>query len=289
MPTSTVKAEGLTRAEAQRRLKEHGPNTLVKKKRVHPIALFFQQFADFLTIILLMSTGLSLILGEHTEAITILAIVVLNALLGFLQEYRTEKTIEALKGMAAPRARVLRDGHLEEIPAADLVPGDRIALEQGDRVPADATLLEGFALHVDESLLTGESVPVEKVPDGPQEARSLYMGTLVTQGRAGALITATGMDTQMGHIAGMLGDIEEPKTPLQIRLDQLGKYIAIGCLAICGIVSVTGILRGENVLDMVVMGISLSVAAVPEGLSAIVTIALALAVGRMVRRKALVR
>ena len=288
-PSHTPQAAGLTHAEAQRRLKAHGPNTLVKKKRVHPIALFFRQFADFLTIILLMSTGLSLILGEHTEAVTILAIVVLNALLGFLQEYRTEKTIEALKGMAAPKARALRDGHLEEIPAADLVPGDRIALEQGDRVPADATLLEGYGLRVDESLLTGESVPVEKSAGGPEEAQGLYMGTLITQGRASALVTATGMETQMGRIAGMLGEIEEPKTPLQIRLDQLGKYIAIGCLVICGIVSVTGILRGEDVLDMVVMGISLSVAAVPEGLSAIVTIALALAVGRMVRRKALVR
>ena len=212
-PSNAPQAAGLTRAEALRRLKAHGPNTLVKKKRVHPIALFFQQFADFLTIILLMSTGLSLVLGEHTEAVTILAIVILNALLGFLQEYRTEKTIEALKGLAAPRARAVRDGRLEEIPAADLVPGDRIVLEQGDRIPADATLLEGFGLRVDESLLTGESVPVEKSLNGPQEARSLYMGTLITQGRAAALVTATGMETQMGRIAGMLGEIEEPKTP----------------------------------------------------------------------------
>ncbi len=282
-------AGGLTSAEAAKRLAVEGPNTLEKKKGIHPLAILLAQFTDFLTIILLMSTGLSLILGETTEAITIIAIVIVNALLGFMQEYKTEKTIEALRSMAAPHSNVVRDGAVTTIPSSEIVPGDVVLVEAGDKAPCDADILDGYGLHVDESLLTGESVPVEKRPGALDTAGRLFMGTIVTKGRAKAVATATGMRTEMGKIAGMLDEIEEPQTPLQKKLDQLGKIIAIGCLAICAIVSITGILRGEDILDMVVMGISLSVAAVPEGLAAIVTIALALAVGRMVKRKALVR
>ena len=279
---------GLTGKEAARRLKEYGPNTLTKAKTVHPVSILLSQFTNYLTIILLMSIGLSILLGERTEAITIMAIVVLNALLGFLQEYKTEKAIDALRGMAAPRSAVIRDGEVKQIPSEEIVPGDVIFIEAGGRIPADAVLTESFDLRVDESLLTGESVAVEKEARR-EEAAGIFMGTLAVQGRAKALVTFTGMQTEMGKIAGMLQEIKEPDTPLQKRLDQLGKYIAIGCLLICAIVSITGVLRGEAVLDMLIMGISLSVAAVPEGLSAIVTVALALAVGRMVKRKALLR
>ncbi len=281
--------QGLTSQEAQKRLDAQGPNQLQKKGRVHPLAILLSQFSDFLTIILLMSTGLSFLLGERTEAITILAIVIINALLGFFQEYRTEKTIDALRSMAAPHSTVLRDGKPVTVLSSEIVSGDVVLVEAGDRVPADATVLSGYGLTVDESLLTGESVPVEKNPRGKEAEGRVFMGTVVTQGRARALVTATGMRTEMGKIAGMLNEIDEPETPLQKRLDQLGKVIAIGCLAICAVVSLTGILRGENVMDMIMTGISLSVAAVPEGLAAIVTISLALAVGRMVKRKALIR
>ena len=280
---------GLTSAEAAKRLKSQGPNTLKKKRKINPVAILLKQFSDFLTIILLMSTGLSLILGDKTEAYTILAIVAVNAFLGFLQEFKTEKTIDALRDMAAPHSTVLRDGKPAVIPSSEIVVGDVVILEAGDKAPCDARLLAAVDFGVDESLLTGESVPVAKVPSGKEGTGEVYMGTVVTKGRGRAVATATGMQTEMGKIAGMLDEIEEPETPLQKRLNQLGKYIAIGCLLVCAVVSVTGILRGEAVLDMIVMGISLSVAAVPEGLAAIVTIALALAVGRMVKRKALIR
>lgn len=280
---------GLSSIEAARRLNEYGSNTLQKAKAIHPISILLSQFTNYLTIILLMSTGLSILLGERTEAITIMAIVVLNALLGFFQEYKTEKTIDALRNMAAPHSSVIRDGEIRQIPSEQIVPGDVFLIEAGDRIPADALLLDCYDLHVDESLLTGESIATEKNERSNDAAATIFMGTLAVRGRAKAVAQQTGMHTEMGKIAGMLQEIQEPSTPLQKRLDQLGKYIAIGCLLICGIVSITGILRGEDVLDMVIMGISLSVAAVPEGLSAIVTVALALAVGRMVKQKALLR
>lgn len=279
---------GLTSAEAARRLKENGPNLLKGGKKIHPLAIFFGQFKDVLIIILLAATVISFIMGETTEAIAIIAIVVTNAFLGFIQEYRTEKTIEALKNMAAPTCSVIRDGVTKSIHSSELVTGDCIMLDGGDRVPADARLTSAYSMKADEAMLTGESVPVDKSVSGGEAGR-VHMGTVITSGRGSAVVTATGMDTEMGKIAGMLGEIEETQTPLQKRLNQLGKFIAAGCLVICAVVAVTGILKGEKVLDMLIMGISLAVAAVPEGLPAIVTISLALAVGRMVNRKALIR
>ncbi len=283
-----TEGRGLSSAEAAKRLKSHGPNLLKGGKRIHPLAIFLSQFKDVLIIILLIATVISFIMGESTEAIAIIAIVVVNAFMGFIQEYRTEKTIEALKNMAAPTCRVIRDGVTKDIPSSELVPGDYILLDSGDRVPADATLDLAYSMKADEAMLTGESVPVDKAAGGGDRSK-VHMGTVVTSGRGSGVVTATGMDTEMGKIAGMLGEIEESQTPLQKRLNQLGKYIAVACLIICTIVAVTGILKGENVLDMLIMGISLAVAAVPEGLPAIVTISLALAVGRMVNRKALIR
>lgn len=300
---------GLSDKEARKKLLEHGPNILAEKEKISPLKLFFSQFTDVMVLILLASTAISAFMGEITEAITIIAIVLMNSILGFVQEYRTEKTMEALKSLAAPAARVLRDGKQASIPAEQIVPGDVIILETGDRVPADATLLESMSLQADESLLTGESVPAEKSaipterasvltgkaavtgkPKGFTDRKNMvYMGTVVTGGRAKALVHATGMNTEMGGIADLIQNIEEEQTPLQKKLDKLGKIIAVSCIAICAVVAATGILRGEDAFSMLLSGISLAVAAVPEGLPALVTISLALGVQRMLRRNALIR
>lgn len=282
-------SRGLTSSEVAKRLEQYGPNSLKSGKRIHPLAIFFSQFKDVLIIILLAATVISFIMGETTEAIAIIVIVIVNAFLGFIQEYRTEKTMEALKSMAAPTCRVTRDGEIKDVPSSNLVPGDHILLDSGDRVPADARLISAYSMKADESILTGESVPADKAAGKSGDTEIVHMGTIITSGRGDAVVTATGMNTEMGKIAGMLGEIKESQTPLQKRLNQLGKFLAIGCLAICAIVAVTGVLKGENILGMLIVGISLAVAAVPEGLPAIVTISLALAVGRMVKRKALIR
>ncbi len=287
---------GLSDREAKKKLIEHGPNLLSEKKKVSLIKLLLSQFKDIMVIILMVSTAISAFMGEMTEAVTIIAIIILNALLGFIQEFRTERTMEALKSLTAPAAKVLRSGRHVSIPAEQIVPGDVIILETGDRVPADAVILESSSIQVDESLLTGESVPVEKFavsPDsekGPGEKKNrVFMGTSITGGRARALVTATGMNTEMGSIADLIQNIEEEQTPLQKRLTKLGKIIAAGCLIICAIVSAAGIMRGENAFSMLLSGISLAVAAVPEGLPALVTISLALGVQRMLKRNALIR
>ena len=290
---AVARSSGLTDHEAAKRLKEVGPNEFRQNQKVSPVGIFAAQFKDILIVILIVSTLLSVLMGEFGEAVAILAIVFINAFMGFIQEYRTEKTLDALKNMAAPHARVVRGGSVRTIPAAEVVPGDLIVFEAGDRIPSDAAIVECSELQMDESLLTGESLPTEKRAQSsaaPQDAHEMvYMGTMVTRGTGRALTLSTGMSTEMGKIAGMLKDIRNEQTPLQKRLDQLGKYIAVGCLLICAVVSVTGILRGEPVFNMVITGISLAVAAVPEGLPAIVTIALALGVGRMLKRNALIR
>lgn len=292
-----IQSTGLSEKEARRRLQEHGSNTISEKSRVSALKILFEQFTDFMILILLASTAISIFMGELTEAVTIIAIVVANAVLGFIQEYRTERTMEALKGLAAPSARVIRNGKTVSIPAEQIVPEDLIILEAGDRVPADAILVDANSLQVDESLLTGESIPVEKVSevsksknDSHSNKRSLvYMGTIVTSGRGRAMVHATGMQTEMGKIADMIQNIEDEQTPLQRRLEHLGKFIVFACLVICAVVTITGILRGEDLFTMLLAGISLAVAAIPEGLPAIVTIALALGVQRMLKRNALIR
>ena len=279
--------KGLGSREAARLLVEYGENILPNKKRDGPLKIFAGQFRDALILILIAAAALSAFMGEVSEAFTILAIIFLNAVLGFFQEFRTERTLERLQEMAAPEATVLRDGKRRQLPASQLVPGDVVFLQAGDKVPADGTLLSDSGLACDEAMLTGESEPVEKKAGG--QDGQVYMGTSVTKGSGVFQVTKTGEDAQMGRIAGMLGEIEEPETPLQKKLAELSKWIGIGCLAICAIVAVTGIWRGEDPFDMLLVGISLSVAAVPEGLPAIVTIALALSVNRMVKRRALVR
>ncbi len=275
---------GLSQNEAKERLAKYGPNVLEGKKRTSALVVFFSQFKDFMVIILLLCMVVSALMGETVEAVAIVAIVILNAVMGFAQEYKTEKTMEALAELAAPTANVYRDGKLISIHASEIVPGDVVELSQGDRVPADGELTEIHSLTADESLLTGESLPVEK-----KKADKAFMGTMIRQGRGVLLVSETGMRTEMGKIAGLIDNSKETETPLQKRLAQLGKYIVAGSILICVIVSVLGIIRGEEILTMLVSGISLAVAAVPEGLPAIVTIALALGVQRMVKKNALAR
>ncbi|NPV27708.1 MAG: calcium-transporting P-type ATPase, PMR1-type [Firmicutes bacterium] len=289
--------KGLSSKEATRRLEQYGPNQLAEPTRISPIKMFISQFKDFMVLILLTATIISGLLGEVADAITILAIVVLNATLGFIQEYRAEKSMEALKKLTAPEARVLRDGLEKKIPAADLVPGDLVNLETGDRIAADLRLTKAVNLEIEESTLTGESIPVkkrtDKLPDpesGLGDRRNMaYMGTVVTRGRGQGLVVSTGMHTEMGQIAAIMQTVGEEDTPLQKRLEQLGKILVFLCLGICAVVAVTGIWRGESPMQMFLSGISLAVAAIPEGLPAIVTIALAIGVQKMIRRQAIVR
>ncbi len=287
---------GLSSAEAARRLLKYGENALEGKKNVSAAKMLASQFKDALTLILIVSTAISVLMGEYVEAATILAIVLMNALLGFFQEYRTERTLEALQALSAPTAKALRDGKPREIPAAQVVPGDVILLSAGCRVPADGRLLEAFAFSADESLLTGESVPIGKetpaVETGeapPDESGFVYMGTTVASGHGKALVTETGMQTKMGGIAGMLKEAGHEQTPLQRRLARLSVWIGAGCLAICGVVTLTGVWRGEALFNMFLTGLSLAVAAVPEGLTAVITISLGLAVSRMLKKNALIR
>ena len=285
---------GLTTQRAEELLAADGENVIGEEKKAAPVLIFFSQFKDILVIILLISTVVSVFLGEIYDAVTIILIVLSNAVLGFVQEFRTEKTLEALKSMVAPTARAYRDGALTTIPAARLVKGDVIAVEAGDRVPADVVILSSHGLLCDESILTGEAVPVEKFPDGNIDYNSLYnsgilySGTVITKGHGECEVYATGEAQQVGKISGMLADADSGQTPLQKRLGELGKSLALICLVVCVVVFGAGVLRGEPVFDMLMTGITIAIAAIPEGLPATVTIALAIAVRRMLKQKALV-
>jgi len=293
----TSTSAGLSAEEAARRLAAYGPNELREAVRVSPWFLLLEQFKNILIIILLAATVLSAFLGHAVEAVTIAVIVVFAVLLGFIQEFRAERAIQALRRMAAPLATVLRGGVETEIPARELVPGDVVLLQAGDRVPADVRLTEAVNLKIDEAVLTGESVPVEKrtaplahaeVPLG--DRRNLgYAGTAVTYGRGRAVVVATGMQTEFGKIAQLLQTVETGRTPLQENLDRVGSKLAYAAFAIGGGIVVLGLWRGEPFLEMLIFGVALAVAVVPEALPAVVTISLAIGVQRMVRRHALIR
>jgi Ca2+-transporting ATPase len=288
---------GLTSADAAVRLQQFGPNELQAAHRVSAWEILFEQFKNVLVIILLIATALSLFLGHGIESIVIAIIVLFAVGLGFIQEYRAERAIEALRQMAAPAATALRDGAETRIPARDLVPGDVILLHTGDRIPADARLLEAVNLQVEEAALTGESVPVEKhtqplVGDElsvGDRKNMVYAGTAVTYGRGRALVTATGMQTEFGKIAQMLQEIEVGRTPLQQNLDRVGMVLARAALVVVGVIVILGLLRGQPFIDMLIFGIALAVAVVPEALPAVVTISLAIGVQKMVKRHALIR
>jgi len=288
---------GLTGPEAARRLTECGLNELRATGRVSPWAVLLSQFKNVLIIILLIAMALSLGLGHGVEAIAIIVIVLFAVLLGFAQEYRAERAVEALRKMAALNATVLRQGEEVEIPACHLVPGDIIRLRAGDVVPADARLTESINLQIEEAALTGESVPVEKhtAPLTNEkmalgDRRNLvYSGTIATYGRGTAVVVATGMNTEFGKITGMLQTVEAGRTPLQENLDRMGRTLAMAALVIVTIIVAMGWLRGQPFIEMFIFGIALAVAVVPEALPAVVTISLALGVQRMVKRHALVR
>ncbi|OGR65132.1 MAG: ATPase [Elusimicrobia bacterium GWB2_63_22] len=288
---------GLSPAEAALRLAKHGPNSLKEKPKRGALAMFLAQFKDFMIGVLIAAALVSGAIGEWLDAAVIGAIVILNAVMGFVQEYRAQKAMDALKKMAAPSASVIRDGKPESIPAAALVPGDIVLLEAGSVVPADLRLLESASLKAEEAALTGESLSVEKrsepiageaLPLGDR-LNMAYSGTSVSYGRGKGVVTAIGMATELGKIAGMLQDEEEVDTPLQKRLTVFGKKLAWAVLAVCAVVFASGLLRGEAPALMFLTAVSLAVAAIPEALPAVMSIALALGAGRMVKQNALVR
>lgn len=287
---------GLTRDEAARRLEADGPNELRKPERRSALALLVRQFASLVIWVLIGAAFVSLAIGEVADGFAIIAIIALNALIGFGQEYRSERAVAALSRLSAPRARVVRDGAAQIVPAREVVRGDLLVLDAGDLVAADARLIEAFALRTSEAPLTGESEPVEKNVAPVTEAtpiadrrNSVFLGTSVAHGSGRALVTATGMRTEVGAIATLLESARGGETPLQQRLDQVARRLLWVSLAIVGLVFALGLLRGLPLFELFMGAVSLAVAAVPEGLPAVVTLALALGVERMARRNALVR
>ncbi|KPV58643.1 ATPase [Paenibacillus sp. A3] len=295
--SGTEPSKGLTMEESEKRLAAHGKNELAEGQGVSPVTLFLNQFKDFMVLVLAGATLVSGLLGEYLDAVAIIAIIIMNGILGFVQEFRAERSLRALKELSAPNAKVLREGRVELIPARWLVPGDIVVLESGDRVPADVRFIETNGLYAEESALTGESVPVAKhtaplegedIPLGDQRNVG-FMGTMLTRGTAKGVVVRTGMATEMGKIADLIQNTDATETPLQHRLEQLGKILIVVALALTVMVVVAGILHGQEPYGMFLAGVSLAVAAIPEGLPAIVTIALALGVQRMIQRKAIVR
>ena len=296
--------KGLDSQEVSIRLSRYGQNKLKEKKKKTTLQRFFDQFKDAMILILIAAAIVSFVVvcveqnwGELFEPALILLIVILNAIMGVYQEGKAEKALDALKNMSAPHARVIRDGKESIIDASQLVPGDIIKLEAGDFVPADAKLIHSAGLKSEESALTGESVPSEKdylaevkegAPLGDRQ-NMVYSGCSITYGTATAVVTATGMDTEMGKIAGLLDNEEDTQTPLQQKLAQLGKYLGIMALAACAVIFVVGLVSGTPVLEIFMTAVSLAVSAIPEGLPAIVTIVLSIGVQRMVRKNALIR
>ncbi len=288
---------GLGAGEAAARLQEYGPNEIQAAQRISPWEILLEQFKNVLILILLGATALSFFLGHGVESIVIAVIVLFAVGLGFVQEYRAERAIEALRQMAAPTATVLRDGQDVKIPAREVVPGDVVILHTGDRIPADGRLIDSINLQIEEAALTGESVPVEKhtaalltqeLPVGDRK-NMVYAGTAATYGRGRALIVATGMQTEFGKIAQLLQTVESSKTPLQQNLDKVGTVLARAAFVVVAIIVALGLLRGQPFIEMLIFGIALAVAVVPEALPAVVTISLAIGVQKMVKRHALIR
>ena len=288
--------KGLSEADAQKRLAQYGPNVIQQERVISPIKIFLSQFNSFIVYILIAAVFISFLLHEYIDSGVIIAILIVNAILGFFQEYRAERAIESLKKMAALYATVIRDGRKARIDSHNLVPGDVIVFESGDQIPADARIMEAYLLEVMESSLTGESHSVRKISEPIGETSTLgdmknmvFGGTSVANGSGKAVVVKTGMGTEMGKIAESIESVVDDETPLQKKLDRLGRRLGVLTLMICGIIIGFGILKGGHFLEMIMVGVSLAVAAVPEGLPIVVTIALALGVKRMVGQNALVK
>ncbi|MBK9270403.1 MAG: cation-translocating P-type ATPase [Saprospiraceae bacterium] len=289
-------ANGLTDAEAEERLSRQGPNKIEAHKKSPILWMFFRQFADFIILVLIVAAVMSGWIGDLADALIILIIVVLNATVGFVQEYKADRALEALKKMAVLHSKVIRNGEVKDLLSESLVTGDLVLLESGNSVPADLRLLEAHGLKLDESSLTGESVGVDKIAEQILEEhvelgdmRNLaYKGTTVTNGRAKGVVIATGMNTELGRIASML-QLKESDTPLKIRMKEFGKKLSFFIILICFLIFLVGILRGENLVAMLLISISLAVAAIPEALPALITVSLANGARRMVRKNALIR
>jgi Ca2+-transporting ATPase len=290
-------SKGLSSNEAEDRIAKHGHNELKEKEKETILQKVINQLKDFLTIILIVASIVSIAVGEVSDSIVIIAIVIVNAFLGVLQEGKAEKALEALQKMSAPNAKTLRNGKVEIVPSRNLVPGDVVVFEAGDVIPADIRIIESANLKIEEASLTGESVPSEKNAAATltgevgigDRINMAYMSTVVTYGRGKGIVVETGTATEMGKIADKIQEIDNEDTPLQKKLDQLGKWLGIICIGVCILVFIVGLLRGGELLEMFMTAVSLSVAAIPEGLAAVVTIVLALGMKKMVNRNAIVR
>ncbi|MEW2951857.1 calcium-translocating P-type ATPase, SERCA-type [Bacillus velezensis] len=295
--TNTSIKQGLTEKEVKKRLEKHGPNELQEGKRTPAIAVFFAQFKDFMVLVLLAATLISGFLGEYVDAVAIMAIVFVNGVLGFFQERRAEKSLHALKELSTPYVSALRDGSWKKIQSKELVPGDIMKFSSGDRIGADVRIVEAKSLEIEESALTWESIPVVKQADKLRKpdvslgdiSNMAFMGTIVTRGSGVGVVVGTGMNTAMGKIADMLESAGSLSTPLQRRLEELGKILIIVALLLTVLVVAVGVLQGHELYSMFLAGVSLAVAAIPEGLPAIVTVALSIGVQRMIKQKSIVR
>jgi P-type Ca2+ transporter type 2C len=287
---------GLTVAEASRRLNEYGQNRLIETKREGPLVILLNQFKNVMVLVLLVAAVISALTHDISDAFVILIISVVNAVIGFIQEYKADRAMAALAQMAQPQSKVLRSGQVKEIASADIVPGDIILLESGSRVPADARILESAVLRIDEAALTGESLPIEKSPKVVAEEAALadqtnmaFMGTICVYGRGKAVATDTGMNTQLGKIARSIQEITQGQTPLQKRLAHVGWVMAMAGVGICIAIFLIGLIQGIAMNTMLVTAIALAVAAIPESLPAVVTIVLTMGIQRMIRKRALLK
>ena len=293
---------GLTNKQVEENRRKHGSNELEQKKKKSTFVKFLEQFKDFMIIVLIIAAIVSGVVGVAqgegiTDTIIILIVVIANAIIGVAQENKAEKSLEALQKLSGHEAKVIRDGEIKVVPSKDLVPGDIVVLDTGDFVPADLRIIEAANLKSQEASLTGESLPVEKNISIIEETEvgigdrtnMLFSSSLITYGRGKAIVVETGMNTEVGKIAGILSDTQEMDTPLQQRLNKLGKVLGIAALVICLFIFVIGLLYGKNPIDMFMTAVSLAVAAIPEGLAAVSTIVLAIGVQRMVKKNAIIK
>lgn len=288
--------DGLTSAQAQKRLAQYGPNVLKEEIGKNPLLILFSQFRSFLVIILIVASIISYLLGHSLDALMILAIVAINAVLGFIQEYRAEESIKHLKKLVTANVQVIRDGRLVEIPHFQLVPGDLVIVSDGQKVPADLRVTQSIYLHLNEAPLTGESIPVTKVTDSlppntniADQKNMLFAGTSVSSGKGMGIVVSTAMKTEIGQIAHLVSQEVEPETPLKQKLDRLGKLLGRIVLIVASLIALEQIILGEPVIEALISSVALAVAAIPEGLPAIVTISLALGTKRLLKQRALIR